>query len=400
MKTDTKNTWLNSTVIGSSITSFLSDFGHEVVTVFLSSFLIMIGAPVYALGLIEGVSDGLSSSVKLLSGYYSDKIGKRKEFATLGYIATGVFPAIVAVAVSWPVVLFGRAFGWFGRGIRGPPRDTILANSVEKKNLGKAFGFHRAGDTLGAIAGPLAAAYLVTSGFELREIFWLAVIPGLLAILAFWFMVKDKKQASVQSNKSFVLSLKGLPSRFKSFTVAVLIFGIADFSHTLLIFYAVTNLTPSMGFTNAAAIGALLYLIRNIVYALASYPFGVLGDRFGLRRMLAFGYALAVFTFIGFIFAPPNILVYGLLFALAGAFIAAEDALEGAASGELVREKERGLGYGVLATANGMGDFASSIIVSTLWALFGFPAGFVFSAVVATIGTGTLLWANHNAKPN
>jgi MFS family permease len=394
-----KEGWLNSTVLGAGLTSFLSDFGHEAVTVLMPAFLITLGAPMYALGLIEGISDGLSSFVKLLSGYYSDKLGKRKEFAILGYIATGLFPAVLAVAISWPVVLLGRAFGWMGRGIRGPPRDAILAKSVEKKDLGKAFGIHRMGDTLGAILGPLAA-FAIVAAVGLREIFWLALIPGFLALLAFWLLVKEKNPAPSGEKRTFVASLTGLPGRFKSFLGAVLVFGVADFSHTLLIAFAVVTLTPSLGFVEATAAGIGLYTIRNIVYAAACYPFGAWGDRFGRRKMLAIGYAIAVLTFIGFILAPPNLVIYGILFALAGAFIAAEDTLEGAVAGELVEEKKRGLGFGALATANGIGDFISSIVVGVLWALFGFTAGFVFSAVVAAIGTGTLLWASHNAKSN
>jgi len=390
-----ERSWLNSTVIGASITSFLSDTSHEIVTVFLPSFLIALNAPVYALGLIEGVSDGLSSFVKLFSGYYADKLEKRKEFSTVGYIATGLFPLILAVAASWPVVLAGRAFGWLGRGIRGPPRDAILASSVEKKNLGKAFGIHRAGDTLGAIAGPLAAIYLVSSmQVPLREIFLISVIPGILAVAAFWLLVKEKKKAAYQRSKSFILSLKEMPKRFKLFTAAVMSFGIADFSHTLLIFFAVTQLTPSMGLVGAAAAGAMLYLVRNVSYALLSYPFGALGDRFGRRKTLAFGYGVAVLTFICFIFAPADLLVYGILFALAGVFIAAEDTLEGAVTGELLDDKKRGLGYGVISTANGIGDFASSIIVSILWSVFGFASGFAFSAAVGLVGTLALLWAS------
>ena len=160
--------WLNSTVWGASLTSFLSDFGHESVTVLLPSFLASMGAPIYALGLIEGLSDGLSSFAKLFSGYYSDKLGKRKEIAIIGYVATGIFPAIVAISMSWPAVLIGRVFGWMGRGVRGPPRDAILAKSVQEKDLGKAFGVHRAGDTLGAIAGP-ALAFILIPLIGIRE---------------------------------------------------------------------------------------------------------------------------------------------------------------------------------------------------------------------------------------
>ncbi|MBP7411050.1 MAG: MFS transporter [Methanoculleus sp.] len=378
--------WLNKTVIGAGIASFFSDLGHEAVTVLLPSLLIVIGAPVYALGVIEGLSDGVSSFVKLFSGHWSDQLGKRKEFALTGYLATAVFPAFVAVATVWPVVLLGRVIGWAGRGTRGPPRDAILAKSVPPHDLGKAFGFHRAGDTLGAIAGPLMALALVSS-IGLREIFWLTLIPGFLAVATFWLLVREKNPTPSRDKTKLVTSLRGLPGAFKRFLGVVLVFGTADFSHTLLIAFAIVALTPSLGLAGATAVGAGLYLVRNVVYAAASYPFGVLGDRFGRVKMLILGYTVAVATFIGFAVVPPDLVGYGALFALAGLFIAAEDTLEGAVAAELVEEQRRGLGFGVLATVNGIGDLASSIIIGFLWAFVGYAAGFLFAAIVAAAGT-------------
>jgi MFS family permease len=387
--------WLNRTVFGAGIASFFGDLGYESVTVLLPSFLIILGAPVYALGVIEGLSDGGSSFVKLFSGYFADKLGKRREFALGGSVATAVFPAIIAIATSWYVVLAGRLFGWIGRGIRSPPRDAILSKSVEKKDLGKAFGFHRASDTLGAVAGPAVALILVSS-LGIREILWLAVIPGFIAFVAIWLFLRERDTAPHPKPRPLLVSLTGLSSRFKLFLSAVLIFGIADFSQTLLIAFAIVRLTPSLGFVTATAAGAGLYLIRNIVYAGASYPLGLLGDHFGRRPMLVIGYAIAVLTFIGFVLAPVNLIFYSALFAMCGVFIAAEDTLESALAGEMVEEESRALGFGALATVNGVGDLVSSVMIGFIWAFVGYSAGFMIAAVIAGAGTILLIWTSRS----
>ena len=383
--------WLNRTVLGAGIASFFGDLGYESVTVLLPSFLILLGAPVFALGIIEGLSDGASSFVKLFSGYFADKFGKRREFALGGSIATAIFPAIIAIAGSWYVVLAGRLLGWIGKGIRSPSRDAILSKSVEEKDLGKAFGFHRTSDTLGAIAGPVLALILVAS-IGIREILWLTVIPGFIAFAAIWLFLRERDSSPHPRPRPIIASLKGLPSRFRLFLSAVLVFGIADFSQTLLIAFAVVSLTPSLGFTAATATGAGLYIIRNITYAGASYPLGLLGDRLGRRPVLIFGYGLAVVTFIGFVIAPVNVIVYGLLFALCGVFIAAEDTLESALAGEMVEVEARALGFGALATVNGVGDLISSIMIGFIWTFVGYSAGFIVAAVIAAAGTVLLIW--------
>jgi MFS family permease len=387
--------WLNRTVVGAGIASFFGDLGYESVTVLLPSFLIILGAPVFALGIIEGLSDGASSFVKLFSGYFADKLGKRREFALGGSVATAIFPAIIAIASSWYVVLGGRLVGWIGKGIRSPSRDAILSRSVEKKDLGKAFGFHRAGDTLGAIAGPVLALVLLSS-MGIREILWLTLIPGFLALVAVWLFLRERDAAPHPRPRPLVTSLVELPARFRSFLSAVLVFGIADFSHTLLIAFAIVSLTPSLGFITATAAGAGLYIIRNIVYAGASYPLGWLGDRFGRRLMLILGYAVAVATFIGFVIAPANLVAYGFLFALCGFFIAAEDTLEGALAGEMVEEESRALGFGALATMNGVGDLVSSVMIGFIWTFIGYSAGFIVAAVIGLAGTLLLIWTTRD----
>jgi MFS family permease len=383
--------WLNRTVFGAGLASFFGDLGYESVTVLLPSLLIILGAPVYALGIIEGLSDGASSFVKLFSGYFADKLGRRREFALGGSVATAVFPAIIAIAGSWYIVLAGRLVGWIGKGIRSPSRDAILSKAVENKDLGKAFGFHRAGDTLGAVAGP-AIALILLSSMGVREILWLAVIPGFLALVAIWLFLHERNASPHPRPRPIVASLKGLPAQFREFLSAVLVFGIADFSHTLLIAFAIVSLTPSLGFATATVTGAGLYLVRNIVYAGASYPFGLLGDRIGRRPMLILGYAIAVGTFIGFVIAPVNVVAYGVLFVMCGLFIAAEDTLEGALAGEMVEEESRALGFGALATVNGVGDLISSVMIGFIWTFIGYSAGFMVAAVIGAAGTIILIW--------
>jgi len=388
--------WLNRTVFGAGLASFFGDLGYESVTVLLPSFLILLGAPVFALGIIEGLSDGASSFVKLFSGYFADKLGKRREFALAGSVATAAFPAFIALAASWYAVLAGRLVGWIGRGIRSPSRDAILANSVERKDLGKAFGFHRAGDTLGAIAGP-ALAIILLSSVAIRDILWLTVIPGFIGLIAVWLFLREKNPAPHPHPRPLAQSLFGLPSRFRAFLGAVLVFGIADFSHTLLIAFAIVGLTPSLGFTVATVAGAGLYLIRNIVYAAACYPFGSLGDRVGRRPMLVLGYAIAVVTFIGFMVAPAGLLSYAVLFGMCGLFIAAEDTLEGALAGEMVEEESRALGFGALATMNGVGDLVSSVMIGFIWTFIGYSAGFAIAAAIGAAGTVLLFITTRGA---
>jgi MFS family permease len=390
--------WLNRTVVGAGVASFFGDLGYETVTVLLPSFLIILGAPVYALGVIEGLSDGASSFVKLFSGYFADKLGKRRGFALAGSVATAIFPAFLAVASSWLVVLAGRFIGWVGKGIRSPSRDAIISNSVGKNDLGKAFGFHRAGDTLGAIAGPAIALVLVSS-VAIRNIFWLAVIPGFLALVTLWLFLREKNPSPAKRPRPLIASLRGLSSRFRAFLGAVLVFGIADFSQTLLIAFVIVTLTPSLGFTAATAAGAGLYLFRNVVYAATSYPLGWMGDRIGRRLMLIMGYSVAVVTFVGFILAPVNIVAYGLLFGMCGLFIAAEDTLESALAGEMVGEESRGLGFGALATVNGVGDLVSSVMIGFIWTFIGYSAGFIIAAVIAAAGTILLVWTTRTVKP-
>jgi len=381
-------TWLNRNVFGMALASFFSDAGHEMATSILPLFLASIGASPAALGIIEGVSDAVASFVKLAGGWYSDKIGRRKEIAVAGYALTGLSTGFFALATAWWHILIARSVGWFGRGVRGPLRDAMLTESVPAEARGRAFGFHRAGDTLGAIAGPLFA-FLLVSRLGFQEIFLITLIPGLLSAAAFFFFVKEKRRAP--SNTGFLASLNGLPTKFRVFLVAVGAFGFGNFAHSLLILRAMQILTPDYGATVAGSIAIGLYTMHNVLYAGASFPVGALADRIGKRKLLALGYFLFGLMSLGFILPDTDVWYLGILFVIAGLYIAMVDTLEGSMAGDLLPDNVRGTGYGALATVNGIGDFASSIIVGILWANVSTTAGFAYAAMLSIIGA-IVLW--------
>jgi len=381
--------WLTRGVLGIGLASLFSDWGHEAATAILPAFLASLGAPAVALGIIEGVSDGLSSFAKLAGGFVADRPGWRRPTAIVGYFATAITTFGYAFAQSWPAVLALRAFGWMGRGSRGPSRDTLLAECVEPGQTGRAFGFERAMDTLGAVLGPLCATALLGAP-GLRGVLRWTLLPGLTAALAFALLAPASKKiaghSSPEDSATIASRFAQLPKNYWRYLVGVFAHGIGDFAPTLLILRASQILTPRLGVGRAAAISVGLYTFHNFVDAAASYPAGALGDRIGKRGLLAIGYIVGVVSYAGFIFEKPTIPVLVVLFGLAGIHDAFQQSLEKSLAAELLPASVRGTGFGVLATANGIGDFVSSIVVGALWTLVSPTAGFVYAGIFAALG--------------
>jgi len=408
------SSWLNRTVLGAGLTSFLADVGYEMASAILPAFLMMLGLPqdvvARVIGLIEGTADLLSNAVKIAVGWYSDRIGKRKAFVVGGYALTGSSFALCALAVSWPLVLAAKSLAWIGKGLRQPLRNAILADAVEEGDRGKAFGFHRAGDTLGAIAGPLIASALIawmpaawfkSADEPYRVVFLVTLLPGLCAALAFALLIREQR-FTPKPGLRLGASIRMLPIPFRRFLAPVFVFGLADFSHVLLIFAATVLLAPRYesaevsaedALQTAAATAVALYAIKNGAGALAAFPAGALGDRLGHRRVLVGGYLLGAITMAGFLLlfltdtrAPFWLAV---LFALAGIYVAVQEALEPTITADLVPDRAvRGTAMGTLATVNGLGDFVASVGVGALFALHP-QVGFAAAAGVMLAGT---LW--------
>lgn len=392
--------WLNRNVWGMTLTSMLSDACYEMVLAVLPGFLPVIHVAAAALGWIEGASDAFSSSLKLFAGHYSDKIGRRKWMIVLGYFFTGTGLSIFATAFTWIPILLGRMVSWFGKGIRGSLRDAMLSESVDAGVRGRAFGFHRAGDTVGAIIGPLAGAGLLAvlpkapPDLPFRHIFLLSLIPGLCAPVVFALMVRETRRQPMPEKK-LVASLRQLPPGFRRFLISVGIFGSGDFSPTLLTLAAATLLRPTHGAVRAAELAAILYVIRNIVYASGSFPIGALSDRTAKRPLLAAGYFCAAVaagaSAILFDIGAANFAALAGVFAVSGVFAAAQDTLEGAIPPDLTDAAMRGTVYGTLGAVNGAGDLMASALVGTLWTTVSPVAAFATASGLMAMGAATLL---------
>ena len=390
--TNSSSGWLNRTVLGVGVTSLFSDWSHEIATAILPAFLATIGAGPAWLGAIEGIADGLSSFAKLSSGHYTDQLKKRKPLAVFGYAFTALATASFAFATHAYHVLFGRAAAWLGRGVRSPVKKALLAADVAPGAYGRAFGLERLMDTVGAIAGPLTALWLLNiTNHNYRAVFLWTLLPGMIAVLSFWLLVRERP-FEARKKVTFLAGLRSLPGNFREFLLGVGVFGSGDFSHTLLILYASRMLAPTHGAARAASLAVGLYTLHNVFYAGSAYVSGWISDHVPHRKaILAGGYALAGVTAIFLTTTPASLWLLGGLFMLAGIYVGTEEALEDSLAAELIPKEQHGMAFGTLAAVNAVGDFLSSLVVGFLWSAVSARAAFSFSAVLFFLGAILIL---------
>jgi len=390
--------WLNRTVLGIGLASLFSDWAHEIATTILPAFLASMGAAAAWLGVIEGVADGLSSFAKMASGFYTDKLQRRKPIAVAGYFVTALGTASFGLATAAWHILISRSLAWLGRGVRTPVRKALLAAAVTRETYGRAFGFERMMDTVGAIIGPATALVLLAAlQHNYRRVFLLTLIPGVCAAGVIAFFVREKERQPV-SHVSFGARLRLLPRPYRKFLVAVGIFGAGDFAPTLLILLATQKLSPELGAARAASVAVGYYVLRNVFYAGFACVAGWLADHFKKHLVLASGYALAAVMAGLIVAAPMTVGLLGIIFVLSGIHVAIGETLEDSFCAELVGEEQHGMAFGVLATVNGLGDFLSSIVVGALWTAMGTSVAFGYSAVLFSLGALLVLRAKP-AKP-
>ena len=394
-----ESSWVNRDVVGITVTSFCADLGYEMVSAVLPGFLASIGVAAAALGWIEGAADALSSFLRLGAGWYSDRVGLRKPIVSLGYLLSGTALAVFAAAASWPLVMAGRVVAWSGRGIRAPLRDAMLSESAPAAARGKVFGMHRAGDTAGAVLGPLIGVWLLSvlprpnASAPFRTIFLVSLIPGLAAFASMVFLVREKR-AGGRRGKELWKSMRELPRPYRRFLLGVAVFGAGDFAPALLVLAAAQLLAPEYGVVRAGRVAALFYVVRNAVYAASAFPAGALADRVSQSKVLAAGYGLGALTAFAaaalFAGRTPGLAAIGAVFVVAGAYIGIEDALEGAIPADLVAPGDRGTAYGLMGAVNGVGDWVASAMVGTLWTVVSPAAGFACAGVLMLAGAALM----------
>lgn len=364
------------------ITSLLTDISSEMVYPILPVFLIsVLGASPAILGLIEGIAESLASLLKVFSGYFSDKIKRRKPFTIFGYAGSTVGKFLLFISYSWGFVLLGRVIDRFGKGIRTSPRDALIADSAKEGRRGAAFGLHRAMDTMGAIIGTALVYFLVTRfKGSIRNIFLFSLIPAFLGVI-FLFLVKEKKHEPALNPRRLQFKWGALDKRLKLFLIFSFLFALGNSSNQFLLLRA-----KNAGYALPQII--LLYLTYNIVYAIFAYPASHLSDKIGRKKLLVLGYLFYGLVYLGFA-VNSNINSFWFLFGAYGLYIGFTEGVEKALVSDIAPQDLRATAIGLHATLVGIGLFPASLFAGLLWKFLGPAAAFYFGGfmgIFAAIG--------------
>lgn len=365
---------LEKNVFFAGLTSFCMDTATKMVYSVMSMFLLSIGASKTQLSLIEGIAESMSSLIKAISGWWSDKIGKNKPFMAVGYtLSAAVFPFYSSAAVPLHVLAL-RFFERIGKGIRTAPRDSLIAASTTGDNKGRSFGFHKAMDNSGAIIGPLIS-FAVLSAFagNYRLVLILSAIPAFLSIFIIVLFIKETKKTG--ENHIPKISLKNFDRRFYYFLAIIFVFTLGNSTDQLLLVKA-----------NDVGIQALyiplVYLVFNSVSVLLAIPMGMLSDKIGRERLIIFGYLLYAIIYFGFGRTGSVGVVIGL-FALYGMYSAATDGVQKALVTDLIDRDKRGTGLGIYNSLLGITLLPASLIAGVLYDRVNNSAPFYFGAGMA-----------------
>ncbi len=375
-----------SNVILLGLTSLLADFSSEMVIPILPFFIQSVGGAGVAIGLIFGIGDAVAALLRVFSGYWADRTKKYKLFVFGGYLFSSIAKLGYLGANMWQQVAFIRPIERLGKGFRDAPRDAIISESVPESMRGRAFGIQRAMDSVGAFIGAVAVlVFFVFLDFSFRNIFLVSALVGLAGVIPILF-VKVPKDLSLNHHKK--VSFSKLSPKARRFIVIATIFALANFSIAFFILQT-QNLLSENSTDNALLLTLIVYIVFNVVDALASGPAGALSDKIGRRRTILIGYSLFTLVCAGFVLISlfetghkEAFVILVILFALYGLFKAFIDAAQRAFVSDLSQDEIRATALGTFETFTGLAAIPSGLIAGVLWnmnpmATFGF--GFVLS---------------------
>jgi MFS family permease len=335
--------------------SFLNDLSSEMIIPILPLFITSLGGAGFIVGLIGGLQESIASILKVVSGYWSDRIGRRKLFVSSGYLTSACFKLLLSFSAIWQHIALFASFERVGKGLRSAPRDAIIADSMPEAR-GKGFGIHRALDTAGAISGGIAALILYWFlGFGFRSIIAIAAIVAVLSLFPLYFVQEGKREPQAISLQ---ISLKKLPEPLKLFITVATIFALANFTYMFFILKAAEE--------ESIVLAILLYILFNFFYAVLAIPFGSLSDRIGREKVLTFGYLLFSVTCLGFAFSN-SLAAFLLLFPLYGVVYAMIEGNQRAFVSDLATEEFRATALGTFHTLIGITAVPASVIAGVLW---------------------------------
>ncbi len=380
----TPSSWLTRDVVLLSFCSLFGDISTEMLYPILPLFLTgVLGAGGSVVGLVDGVAQVTQNIVQGFSGSLSDRMRRRKPIALAGYFLSALSKPLIGLATTWPQVLGARFLDRVGAGARSAPRDALVAASAPEEHRGKAFGLEGFGDNLGAFLGPLVAVLLLgTLRLDMRVIFYLAIVPGLLAFAMVLFVREERVDFAAKAKVD--TRFGRFPRAYWKYLLATGLFGIGNSSNAFLILE-----TQATGASVESTI--LVYAGFNLVAALVSYPTGLLSDRFGRRNLLVAAFGVFFVAYAGFALTA-NALVIAILFICYGAYEGIFRAAGKALAADLVPDELRAGGIGWYSSLIGLTQFLASVVAGLLWDRLGHHAVFIYGAAFALVGaTATLV---------
>lgn len=364
-----------------SIVSFFADIASEMLYPIVPVYLKEIGFSVLSIGFLEGIAEFVVGVSKGYFGKKSDDIGKRLPFVKMGYFLSAVSKSMM-VLFSFPIWIFvSRSLDRLGKGIRTSARDALLSAETNKENKGRIFGFHRSWDTLGAVLGPLIALlFLQFFPKDYRLLFLLAFIPGIIAV-ALIFLLKEKPLRQTEQPKQGFFSYFGYwkiaSSEFKKLVIGLLIFSLANSSDVFL-------LLKTKQITGSDTITIAVYILYNLVYALSSYPLGILGDKIGIKKVYIAGLVAFLLVYLGFAFVTQTWVLF-VLFGIYGLYAGATEGISKAWITNNATREKTATAIGFYTSCQSFVALAASSIAGILWSSFGNAYSFLFSVVLVMI---------------